>query len=149
MAWEDILVALRGELAEVRAQAQQRAAGEAAQLEETRAELTSLAGSLGIGDMLSSMNSILLGGGGNVEQLRSWESETDDEEMAVLDDEGENEDVFTNALSWDEHGEREIAVEVVLTSEGIALLVNGIGIRPERDALQEALVEAFREELEI
>ena len=151
MAWQDILVALREELAEVRTQRQQRAAGEAVELREARGALTSLADSLGIAEMLSSMNSTLLEGQGNIESIRSWESEADDEEFLVVG-EGEDddeEDIVSSVLAWEEDGERDIAVEVVLTAEGIALLVNGVGIRPERDALEEALVEAFRDELEL
>ena len=52
-------------------------------------------------------------------------------------------------LSWEEAGDREIAVEVVSDSEGISLQVNGVEIRPEREALEQALVEAFRDELEL
>jgi hypothetical protein len=156
MAWEDVLTDLRGELAEVREQRQQRAARERAQLDEARGELELLAGSLGVEELLSSMNSILLDDQGRVEAVRSWEVESDDDEFPEInfpdidiDEEDEEGEMLSHVLSWDEEGDREIAVEMVLTGEGISLLVNGIGVRPERAALEDALVEAFRDELEL
>lgn len=156
MAWEDILTDLRGELAEVREQRQQREARERAQLEEARGELEMLAGSLGVEELLSSMNAILLDDQGRVEAVRSWQIESDDDDIRdinfpdiEIDDEDEDGEVLSHILSWDEGGDREIAVEIVLTGEGISLMINGIGVRPERAALEDALVESFRDELEL
>ncbi len=150
MAWEDTLSDLRGELAEVREQRQQRAARETEQLDEARGQLESLAASLGVEGLLSSMNSILLDGEGRVEAVRSWELEPADDDLLDIEDEDEeDDDVLSFVLSWDERGDREIAVEMVLTAEGIALVVNGIGVRPERAALEDALVATFRDELEL
>ena len=56
MAWRDILIELRNELAEVRAQRQQHAAAEEAELKKDRDELARLADSLGIADLVSEMN---------------------------------------------------------------------------------------------
>ena len=70
----------------------------------------------------------------------------DDLEADVEDD---DEEAITNILSWDEDGDREIAVEIILDEEGVSLQVNGVEIRPEREALEQALVEAFRDELEL
>ena len=52
-------------------------------------------------------------------------------------------------VSWDEDGEREIAVEVVIAEDGVSLQVNGIDIRQTREALEAGLLEAFRDELEL
>ena len=51
-------------------------------------------------------------------------------------------------MIWDEAGEREIAVDLGLSEDGTYLQVNGVDIRPEGEALEQALVEAFRDELE-
>ena len=159
MAWRDILIELRNELAEVRAQRQQHAAAEEAELKKDRDELARLADSLGIADLVSEMNATLLEGRGEIETVVSWDSaddeperdddEDDDGPDPVENEEDEEGDFIATLLSWDEDGEREIAVEVALTEEGTSFQVNGVEIRPEREALQQALVEAFRDELEL
>ncbi len=151
MAWRDTLYALRDELAEVRAQRQRLAAGEEAQLNEGRNQLTSLADSLKISDLLLEMNSTLLQDQGDVQRTDSWDTDTDseDDEDEFDSEEDPDEDAVITLLSWEEAGVREIAVEVMSTPEGITLQVNGVVIRPEREALEQALVEAFRDELEL
>lgn len=153
MAWRDTLYALRDELAEVRAQRQKRAADEEAQLNEDRRQLTSLTDSLDISGLLLEMNSTLLLDQGAVHRTNSWDTDIDlegDEDEVDSDPEaGPDEDAVITLLSWEEAGDREIAVEVVSDPEGASLQVNGVEIRPERDALELALVEAFRDELEL
>ncbi len=144
MAWRDILIQLRDELAEARAERQRQAAVEEAELRQAREEISRLAGSLGINEMLSELNATLLDGWGEVETVVSWESAPDDAE----DDEEEG-DVITTILSWEEGGEREIAVDLASAEGGASVQVNGVDVRPERDALEQALVEAFRDELEL
>ena len=56
---------------------------------------------------------------------------------------------ITTILSWVEGGEMEIAVDLGLSEGGIYLQINEIEIRPERDALEQGLIEAFRDELEL
>jgi len=43
----------------------------------------------------------------------------------------------------------EIAVDLGLSSEGIYLQINEIEIRPEREAFEQGLIVAFKDELEI
>ena len=153
MAWQDALFDLRNELADARAQRQIRAADEDARLDQTRDELTRLSNNLEIENLLSDMNNTLLNGQGKFETILSWESEDDgdddsEEPFVDLNADDQEEDIVTVVLSWDEVGERELAVEVFLSEGGIALHVSGVEIRPEREALEQALVEAFREELE-
>ncbi|MCI0812029.1 MAG: hypothetical protein J4O10_10815, partial [Chloroflexi bacterium] len=64
-------------------------------------------------------------------------------------DDDEDTDVITTILSWDEGGEMEIAVDLGLSDDGIYLQINEIEIRPERDALEQGLIEAFRDELDL
>ena len=161
MAWRDILVELRDELAEVRARRLQRAEEAEAELGQVRQEMADLSDTLGIGQLLTDINATLLEGRGEVETIVSWDQESDDRDSETdlddelgnsdlgADDEDDDEEAITNILSWDEDGDREIAVEIILDEEGVSLQVNGVEIRPEREALEQALVEAFRDELEL
>ena len=161
MAWRDILVELRDELAEVRARRLQRAEAAEAELGQVRQEMVDLSETLGIGQLLTDINATLLEGRGEVETIVSWDQESDDRDSETelddelgnsdlgADDEDDDEEAITNILSWDEDGDREIAVEIILDEEGVSLQVNGVEIRPEREALEQALVEAFRDELEL
>lgn len=150
MAWQDTLLELREELAEARADRLQRASEEAAEIGKQRDELTQLAASLGISDVLSDMNRTLLDGKGELETIVSWEPEEQDDDLSSDDDGGEEEaDGISAFLTWEEGEEREIAVDLGLAEDGIYLQVNGVDIRREREALEVALIEAFRDELDI
>jgi hypothetical protein len=155
MAWRDTLIALRAELAQVRAERRRQAAEEEAELGKIRQDLSHMSDSLEIPGLLYEMSSTLLSGKGEVETIVSWEVDRDQPESTEDDleleseDPPDEEDMITTVLSWEEDGEREIAVEVLSTQQGASLQVNGVDIRPERDALQQALVEAFRDELEV
>lgn len=155
MQWRDALSAFREQLVQVRAERQRQAAATDAQLQQDRQELSRLAGSLGISELLADLNNNLLEGQGDIETVVSWDSsqvstEEDEDEPEILDNEDEEQgDAITQVLSWEEFGEREIAVELVLVEEGTSVQVNGVEIRPERGALEQALLEAFRDELEL
>ena len=158
MAWQDTLNDLRDELADVRVRRLQRAEANEAELAKVRQEITELAQSLGIGQLLAEMNATLLQGKGEIDTIISWDEDTEPDDgldgeasLNELPDEEEDEDeeTISTILSWDEDGDREIAVEVVLDEDGISLQVNGVEIRPEVEALQQGLVEAFRDELEL
>ena len=157
MAWRDTLIDLRDELADVRAQRLERAEADEAELRQVRQEMADVSGSLEIGELLAEMNTALLEGRGEVETIVSWEEESDDsgsepgsnEEFGKEGEDDDNGDAITILLAWDEDGEREIAVELIVDEEGISLQVNGVQIRLEREALEQALVEAFRDELEL
>ena len=43
----------------------------------------------------------------------------------------------------------EIAVDLGLSDDGIYLQINEIEIRPEKEALEQGLIEAFRDELDL
>ena len=92
--------------------------------------------------------------GGKVENISSWEEEFEEEEnesLLMLDglEDLDESDYISSMLTWDEDGEREIAVDLAFGEQGIALMVNEVDIRPEQDALEQALVSAFREQLEL
>ena len=148
MAWQDSLAELKGELAEVRAERRRLAEEEEADIRREREEISKMAEELAVSALLEDMNTVLLDGAGEVETIISWEEE---EEDIVIDGEEDEEegDAIAAILSWDEGGEREIAIDVGVSDDGPFLQVNGVDIRPEREALEAALMQAFRDELEI
>ena len=148
MAWQDSLAELKGELADVRAERRRLAEEEEADIRREREEISKIAEELAVSALLEDMNTVLLDGAGEVETITSWEEE---EEDIVIDGEEDEEegDAIAAILSWDEGGEREIAIDVGVSDDGPFLQVNGVDIRPEREALEAALMQAFRDELEI
>lgn len=150
MAWQDTLLKLREELAGVRSERQKQAATEEEERRRQQARLTEFASSWEIPALLTEMNRVLLDSRGQVETVTSWEIEEDEDPfyLDVAEDEEET-DFVTTFLSWEEQGEREIAVDLGLTDQGFYLQVNGTDVRLERGALEQALAEAFREELEL
>ena len=152
MAWRDTLGRLQEELAEVRAQRQRLAAAEDAEIQKQREELSRQATSLGINQLLNEMKATLLNGEGDIETIVSWEAAAEGDDADI--DEGDNieeeeADLIATILTWEEAGEREIAVDLGLGEDGTYLQVNGVDIRLETEALEQALVEAFRDELEL
>ncbi len=148
MAWQDSLAELKGELADIRDERRRLAEEEEADIRREREEISKMAEELAVSALLEDMNTVLLDGSGEVETITSWEEE---EEDIVIDGEEDEEegDAIAAILSWDEGGEREIAIDVGVSDDGPFLQVNGVDIRPEREALEAALMQAFRDELEI
>ncbi len=154
MAWRDTLRGLRDELADVRAQRQRERQADEEEQRAQRLELGRIAESLGLTGLLQEMNSVLLDGKGEVENICSWEEENEeelDESLLMPDDleELEGSDYINAILTWEEDGEREIVADLGFGEQGMSLLVNGVDIRLEQEALERALVEAFRQQLEL
>lgn len=154
MVWRDTLRELRDELAEIRAQRQREMQAEEKAQQAQRLELTRIAESLGLTGLLQEMNSVLLNGQGEVENISSWEEEEeeDSEESSLMPgnlEELEDSDYVNAILTWEEDGEREIVLDLGFGEQGMSLLVNGVDIRLEEEALEQALVEAFRQQLEV
>lgn len=150
MAWRDILIDLKAELAELRSQRSRQAEDDQLEINRQRTELTQLAEILQIPQLLEEMNSTLLDGKGEIERIVSWEPPEDGAEELELDDENvEEADVITAILSWDEGGDRELAVDLGIGDDGTYLQVNNVDIRPKLEALEQALLEGFRDELEL
>ena len=153
MAWRDTLRGLRDELAEIRAQRQRERQADEEEQQAQRLELARIGESLGLTGLLQEMNSVLLNGQGEVENISSWEEETEedpDESLLTLDnlEEPEESDYINAILTWEEDGEREIVVDLGFGEQGMSLLVNGVDIRLEQEALERPLVQAFRQQLE-
>lgn len=150
MAWRDTLMELKAELADMRSQRRRQAEDDQVEIDRQRGELTQLADTLRIPQLLEEMNSTLLDGKGEIEKIVSWEPLEGDGEDLELDDETvEEADVITAILTWEEGGDRELAVDLGIGDDGTYLQVNSVDIRPEPEALEQALLEGFRDELEI
>ena len=157
MTWRDTLEGLKQELTEVRTQRQRRVEEEDAGLQKERDDLSRMAKDLGVDELLAEMNATLLDGKGEIQTIIGWESAVGDTDLDGVismngdepDDDDEDTDVITTILSWEEGGEMEIAVDLGLSDEGIYLQINEIEIRPERDALEQGLIVAFRDELDL
>jgi len=157
MTWRDTLEGLKQELTEVRTQRQRRVEEEDAGLQKERDDLSRMAKDLGVDELLAEMNATLLDGKGEIQTIIGWESDVGDPDLDGVismngdepDDDDEDTDVITTMLSWEEGGEMEIAVDLGLSDEGIYLQINEIEIRPERDALEQGLIVAFRDELDL
>ena len=157
MTWRDTLEGLKQELIEVRTQRQRRVEEEDAGLQKERDDLSRMANDLGVDELLAEMNATLLDGKGEIQTIIGWESDDGDPDLEGVismngdepDDDDEDTDVITTILSWEEGGEMEIAVDLGLSDEGIYLQINEIEIRPERDALEQGLIVAFRDELDL
>ena len=157
MTWRETLEGLKEDLNEVRAQRQKQVDEDEAGLKKERDGLSQTARELGVDGLLAEMNATLLDGKGEGETIVGWESSDEDLDIdpgismngGEPDDEDDDTDAITTILSWNEGGEMEIAVDLGLSDEGIYLQINEIEIRPEREALEQGLIEAFRDELEL
>jgi len=154
MVWRDTLRELRDDLSEIRAQRQSEMQADEKAQQAQRLELTRIAESLGLTGLLQEMNSVLLNGQGEVENISSWEEEEeeDPDESSLVPgnlEELEDSDYVNAILTWEEDGEREIVLDLGFGEQGMSLLVNGVDIRLEQEALEKALVEAFRQQLEV
>lgn len=149
MAWLDSLSELKEELAGVRAERLSQTSVDEAEIQKERDELSRLAESLAVSDLLAEMNATLLDGQGSVEKIVSWEIDEEDDGDQDGDPEEEDADVIALILTWEERGERELAIDMGVTDDGTYVQVNGIEVRAEREALEPALLQAFREELEL
>ena len=157
MNWRETLIDLKQDLVEVRANRERRVEEAEAGLKKEREDLSLMAQNLGVEQLLIEMNSTLLDGNGEIETIVGWEADEEDDDnlgsrISIIDavpDDDEDADVITSVLSWDEGGVLEIVVDLGLSDEGIYLQINEIEIRPEREALEQGLIVAFKDELGI
>ena len=157
MTWRETLIDLKQDLVEVRANRERRVEEAEAGLKKEREDLSLMAQNLGVEQLLIEMNSTLLDGNGEIETIVGWEADEENDDnlgsrISIIDavpDDDEDADVITSVLSWDEGGVLEIVVDLGLSDEGIYLQINEIEIRPEREALEQGLIVAFKDELGI
>ena len=146
MPWRDSLLQLKEELTAARATRLERIDALDRQVASEREELLSRQNSLQVAALVAEMNEVLLDRKGEVETTIEWE---DDDSEELFEGEDDMADVITTALTWDEGEELEVVVELVMLDEGLSLLVNGVQIRQDPEALERALLNAFREQLDI
>ena len=146
MPWRESLLHLKEELTSSRVTRLERLEALDRQVAAEREDLLARQTSLEIATLIAEMNEVLLDGKGQVETTVEWEAE-DDEEM--FEGEDDMADVITTALTWDEGEELEIVVELVMLDDGLSLVVNGVQVRQDREALERSLLNAFREQLEV
>ena len=145
MPWRDSLLQLKEQLTAARATRLERLEALGRQVAAEREELLARQDSLQIAALVTEMNDVLLEGKGEVETTIEWEEEGGEDQFEGEDDMA---DVITTALSWDEGEELEVVVELVMLDDGLSLMVNGVQIRQDREALERSLLNAFREQLE-
>ncbi len=145
MPWRESLEQMKSDLASARDSRMERMAAFDSEVAAEREQLLSRHETLDIVGLLAQMNEVLLDGKGEVEHTVEWEEDDGDD----IYEEDDVADVISTALSWDEGEELEIVVELAMLDEGISLMVNGIQVRQDSNALERALIEAFREQLQL
>ena len=145
MPWRESLEQMKSDLAGARDSRMERMAAFDSEVAAEREQLLSRHETLDIVGLLAQMNEVLLDGKGEVEHTVEWEEDDGDD----IYEEDDVADVISTALSWDEGEELEIVVELAMLDEGISLMVNGIQVRQDSNALERALIEAFREQLQL
>ena len=163
MAWRETLSELRGEVEVARTQSLGDPVDDEELLQE-REELYQLAASLQIAQLLVDVNEVLLGGSGIVESssdLEYFEEAEDEFDFDDDDDEDDEEEEEEDdaeyadgeelrfSLSWEEAVECAIDVELGKADDRIYLLVNGEEVRQQREVLERAVIEAFKEEIDL
>lgn len=166
MAWRDDLARLRDDLDT----AIQRTVGdspeEPTEFVQQRAELYQLAARLEIAQMLIDLNEVVLRGAGTVESTSHLDyydddddfdfelDDEDDEDDDLDDDDGDGEPLEDDeevrfSLIWDEAKESAVDVELTYSGGRVHLLVNGEEVRQQREVLETAVLDAFRDEMDL
>ena len=151
MEWMDTMVNLKSDLTDARDKLRTDWQAIADGLAEKRLELVNQADAMDISSFLSQINTVLLEGQGTISYLQSWEEESDDDASGLDEsmDDFDDADYVSTILTWQESGLCEIAVDVELGAQGIAVQVNEVEIRPDPESLKSALITAFKEELDL
>ena len=159
MNWKETIESLLPEIALIREERERIIADEESERDTGRAQIIALASDLEIISLLEHINSTIFGDSASIEFSQSWDiddataTEATDGQIPVNYGEEDGIDYVSVILSWDEQtkgeSEREIAVDIGISVNGIYLQVNEIDVRPERIAVENALIEALREEIRL
>ena len=151
MDWKDTLVNLKSDLADARNKLRSDWQAIENDLAIQRSELLKQADAIGITDLLSEINTVLLEGRGTISYIKSWEedSEGDSRSLDESMDDFDDADYVSTILSWEESGLCEIAVDIESGEQGIEMQVNEVEIEPQEESLKSALITAFKEELDL
>lgn len=164
MAWREELQTLREEVLAAVTRAMGEPAVEPPQDLRDREELYRLAASLQIAQLLVDLNEVVLSGAGRVESTSlldyyddedfvfEMEDPDEDEEEDEDDDEDGSPDEGEElrfSLFWDASTECAVDVELGKLNGRTYLMVNGDEVRQSREVLETAVLDAFREEMEL
>ena len=137
MDWKDTLVNLKSDLADARSKLRSDWQAIENDLAAQRSELVKQADAIGITDLLSEINTVLLEGLGTISYIKSWEEDSEGDSRSLdesMDDFDDADYVYT-ILSWEESGLCEIAVDIESGEQGIAMQVNEVEIEPQEEPL--------------
>ena len=163
MAWRDDLLVLRNEVETALARILGEPVEEDTEVIQDRQELYQLAVSLQVAQLLLDVNEVVLSGTGRVESTSLMEYYDDDDVLYSMEDlgeddededeeEGEEEELDDNeelrfSLFWDDATECAVDVELGKSNDRMYVLVNGEEVRPQREVLETAVLDAFRAEM--
>ena len=164
MPWRDDLLVLRNEVETALARILGEPVEEDSEVVQDRQELYQLAASLQVAQLLLDVNEVVLSGTGRVESTSLMEYYDDDDDILYTmedlgeddededDDEGDEEELDDNeelrfSLFWDDATECAVDVELGKSNGRIYMLVNGEEVRPQREVLETAVLDAFRAEM--
>ncbi len=138
MSWQD-------ELNQLRASIKDSYDLRMAKVAVRRSLLEKFAVELGVDDLLTQMNDVLLDGGARLVVNRSWQYEYDDDDGLDGDDDDLTDEIVY-VLYWHDGSAVEIEVCVGIDSDdGGYVLVEDVEVDDSAAAIQSALIEAFRE----
>ena len=138
MSWQD-------ELNQLRASIKDSYDLRMAKVAVRRSLLEKFAVELGVDDLLTQMNDVLLDGGARLVVNRSWQYEYDNDDGLDGDDDDLTDEIVY-VLYWHDGSAVEIEVCVGIDSDdGGYVLVEDVEVDDSAAAIQSALIEAFRE----
>ena len=166
MVWRDELLVLRNEVEATLARVLGEPVDEDAEVISEREEIYQLAASLQVYQMLLDVNEVVLSGTGRVESTSLMEYYDDQDILYEMEDLGEDdededdeegsegEDLEDSeelrfSLFWDDATECAVDVELGKSNDRMYLLVNGEEVRPQREVLETAVLDAFRAEMNL
>ena len=159
MNWKETIESLLPEISLIREERERIIADEESERDTGRAQITAIASDLEITSLLENINQTIFGNSASIEFSQSWDiddttaTEDTHDQIPVNFEEEDGIDYVSVILSWNEQtkgeSEREIAVDIGISVNGIYLQVNEIDVRPERTAVENALIEALREEIRL
>ncbi len=165
MPWRDDLLVLRSEVETALTRILGEPVEEDSDVIQDRQELYQLATSLEVAQLLLDINEVVLSGTGRVESTSLMEYYDDDEVLYSMEDlsededdedeeEGDEEELEDNeelrfSLFWDDATECAVDVELGKSNGRIYVLVNGEEVRPQREVLETAVLDAFRAEMNL
>ena len=162
MAWRDELLVLRNEVETALSRILGEPVEEDSEVVQDRQELYQLATSLEVAQLLLDVNEVVLSGTGRVEStslmeyydeeegflfsMENVDGDDDDEEEGDEEETDDNEELRLS-LFWDDATECAVDVELGKSNGRIYVLVNGEEVRPQREVLETAILDAFRAEM--